>query len=100
MRYPPRSGRRRLSPPPVRSFPHTRGGVIPEGDRRTVAKIVDGVLLEVSAYGKNYRNFRAATPKAGEKVVYNTRTGGRVLREDVDLYIKEMKQDKRWKFNG
>lgn len=56
--------------------------------------------MEVSAYGKNYRNFRAATPKAGEKVVYNTRTGGRVLREDVDLYIKEMKQDKRWRFNG
>ena len=39
-----------------------------EGDRRTAAKIVDGVLLEVSAYGKNYRNFRAATPKAGEKL--------------------------------
>ena len=50
------------------------------GDRRRVRKIINGVLIEVSAYGEDYSNFRAAFPVAGNMVFENT-INGRIARE-------------------
>lgn len=41
------------------------------GDRRSVRRDVDGVIIEVHAYGRGYRTFRATVPKNGAGVVLN-----------------------------
>lgn len=43
-------------------------------ERQTVQKIIDGVLIEVAAYGDNYSIFRSAFPVAGKEVYVNTQS--------------------------
>ena len=43
-------------------------------------KVIDGVLVEASAYGDDYLVFYSAYPKGGRGVVDNDRMKGRVGR--------------------
>lgn len=45
------------------------------GDRRETRRIVDGVLVRVSAYGADYESFRAAYPEGGKGVIENSLEG-------------------------
>ncbi|WP_311777803.1 EndoU domain-containing protein [Trueperella abortisuis] len=48
-----------------------------DGDRRYARRVIDGILVEVSAYGKNHESFRAYFPVGGRGVVYNENDGQR-----------------------
>ena len=41
------------------------------GDSKYVRGVVDGVMIEVQAYGPGYKTFRAAYPRSGDGVVLN-----------------------------
>lgn len=50
------------------------------GRRKKTRKVIDGVLVEASAYGEDYSVFFSAYPKGGRGVVDNDRMKGRVGR--------------------
>lgn len=44
--------------------------------RRTVRRVVDGVMVEVSAYGEDFGVFRSYYPMGGDGVIFNDRAEG------------------------
>ncbi|MGV4377941.1 VG15 protein [Trueperella pyogenes] len=51
-----------------------------EGDRRRARRVIDGVLVEVSAYGFGYKDFRAYFTVGGRGVFYNESDGSRLQK--------------------
>lgn len=51
-----------------------------DGDRRYARRVIDGVLVEVSAYGKDHENFRAYFPAGGRGLIYNQAGGERLQK--------------------
>lgn len=59
------------------------------GDRRLARKIIDGVMVEVQAYGPGYETFRASFPPYGEGVYLNGPTGRVEMPLDESLLDQE-----------
>ena len=57
------------------------------GDRRTVRRLVDGVIVEVSAYGAGYKDFRAVVPKNGAGIMMNRTKGGGADQMPLEMAI-------------
>lgn len=50
------------------------------GDCRYTRRVIDGVLVEVSAYGTGYTNYRAYFAVGGRGVLYNDKSGNRTQK--------------------
>ena len=51
-----------------------------QGDKKLTRKIIDGVLVEVSAYGDGHSVFFSAFPRGGRGVIYNDKIKDRVRK--------------------